>query len=112
MREINLSPSRSKDLKSAQTIFNEKKLEMHERRCEYRKSNTKFELYRGRFYRELREDKYGPTTYRTRILNPFGPICGKFPKKKIKTSLSIFWNSYHPMTEKPLFFHLLLSLKK
>ncbi|KAF9756148.1 hypothetical protein NGRA_3317, partial [Nosema granulosis] len=37
MREINLSPRRSKDLKSAQTIFNEKevifkkKLEMHER---------------------------------------------------------------------------------
>ncbi|KAF9762384.1 hypothetical protein NGRA_2057 [Nosema granulosis] len=60
MREINLSPSRSKDLKSAQTIFNEKKLEMHERRCKYRKSNTKFELYREKFYIELRKDKYGP----------------------------------------------------
>ena len=65
LREIAMSnKSKSKkDKEKANLLINEriavynKKIEMHEKRCDFRKTNTMFELHRARFYRALTNNK-------------------------------------------------------
>ena len=63
LREVGMSVKIIKDLRTTEFTMNEriavynKKLDMHRKRSEFRKTNTLFELHRARFYRTMMENE-------------------------------------------------------